>query len=109
MSRAQEIIQICEIGIGTAAGVVRGGVTAARFKQKWDDKVRQAGMGDKLDKARAEKRKALVKRVINPLSKTRKQAHIKAGDKVADIKDAGQEKFKKMFHGASGAARGEVN
>jgi hypothetical protein len=108
MSRAQEIIHICEVGIGTVAGVVRGGVTAARFKQKWDDKVRQAGMGDKLDKAKVEKRKALKKRLINPLSKTRKQAHIRAADKVADVKDAGQEKFKKMFHSASGAARGEV-
>ena len=109
MSRATDITQLCEVSIGTAAGVVRAGITAARMKQKLDDRVRQAGMGDKLDKARKEKSAALKQRLKNPLSKKHREAHVAAKDKVADVKDAGHEKFKKMMKSASGAGSSEVN
>lgn len=108
MSRAGGILQLYEVSLGTVAGVTRGAITAARFKQKMDDKVRQAGLGDKLDKARAERRKALKRRLSNPLSKKRRQEHIKASDRVADVKDLGHQKLKKMLHKTSGTIQSEI-
>ena len=108
MTRAQEILHLYEVGVGTMAGVARAGITAARFKQKWDDKVRMAGMGDKLDKARKERKHALKKRVANPFSKQRKIAHLKAKDVVSDVKAAGLKKINKLQKGASSAGRSEL-
>lgn len=108
MTRAQEILHLYEVGVGTAAGVVRAGITAARFKQKWDDKVRQAGLGDKLDSARKNRKQTLKKRLANPFSGKRKQAHLQAKKKVSLVKDAGLKKLNKMQKGASNVGRSEM-
>jgi len=108
MTRAQEILHLYEVGIGTIAGVTRAGITAARFKQKWDDKVRQAGLGDKLDSVKKERKQALKKRLINPFSKQRKLSHLKAKQNVSDVKSAGIKKLNRMQKGASGAGRSEL-
>lgn len=108
MSRANELLKINEIGTGTAIGITRTALTAARLKQKMDDKVRQVGLGNKLDKARLQRRVALKKRLSNPLSKQRKEAHIKAKEKVSHIKDVAREKYKKMTQHTGSAGRSEL-
>lgn len=94
--------------VALGGGLASAGMATARMRQKRDDRVRAAGMGAKLDRAKAVKKKAMIRHAVNPLSKKRKQDYISKSQGLKKVRKAGHKKLDKMLKGTSDTVRGEI-
>ena len=111
MTRAERILELFNAGakVATAGGLASAAMGIGRAKQAKDDKVRAAGLGNKLDNARAKRKSAAVRHAINPLSKKRKSAYMDANKKVKSIKKRGHKKYTAMQQGLSDTVKKEMD
>jgi hypothetical protein len=122
MNRAQKILESYSALLGTTGAGGRNlatgiGMTMAapstlaalhRMRSKEHDKVRQAGMGKKLDVAKKAATQATKRVLVNPLSKKRRDEYTQAHKELSSTIKTGKEKFGQMVQKAGPAAKVEI-